>query len=96
MPGFVIPNVLFIGYPLVPWIGVMALGYALAEVYEWTPDRRRRFLVMAGAAAVVAFIVLRAVNGYGNTFPWSEQRTPVLTVASFLNLRKYRRPCSFC
>ena len=89
LPGFVIPNVLFVGYPLVPWIGVMALGYALADVYEWTPDRRRRFLLMAGAVAVVAFIALRAVNGYGNTFPWSEQRTPALTVASFLNLRKY-------
>ena len=89
VPGFFIPNVLFVGYPLVPWIGVMALGYALADVYEWTPGRRRKFLVMAGAAAVVAFIALRAVNGYGNTFPWSEQRTPALTVASFLNLRKY-------
>jgi uncharacterized membrane protein len=81
--------VLFVGYPLVPWIGVMALGYALADLYGWTPDRRRKFLVMAGAAAVVAFIALRAVNGYGNTFPWSEQRTSALTVASFLNLRKY-------
>ena len=89
VPGFVIPNVLFIGYPLVPWVGVMALGYALAEIYDWEPARRRRFLIAVGSALVVAFVALRAVNGYGNTFPWTPQRTAALTVASFLNLRKY-------
>lgn len=88
-PGFVIPNVLFIGYPLVPWIAVMSLGYCLADVYQWQPERRRRFLVGAGVAAVAVFVALRAFNGYGNTFPWAPQRTPALTVASFLNLRKY-------
>lgn len=88
-PGFAIPDVLFIGYPLVPWVAVMALGYALASVYQWEAGRRRRLLYIAGAAAVMLFIALRAVNGYGNTFEWSTQRTPALTVASFLNLRKY-------
>ena len=89
VPGFVVPNALFIGYPLVPWVAVMGLGYSLADVYAWTPERRRRWLLGVGAAAVLLFVVLRAVNGYGNGLPWSSQRTPALTVASFLNLRKY-------
>ena len=42
-----------------------------------------------GTGAVLLFVALRAFNAYGNTFPWTVQRTPALTVASFLNLRKY-------
>jgi uncharacterized membrane protein len=89
VPGFVIPGILFIAYPLVPWIGVMALGYLIADLYRWEASRRRRFLISCGAAAVGLFIVLRALNGYGNPGPWLPQRTEALTVASFLNVRKY-------
>lgn len=80
---------IFIGYPLIPWIGVMALGFALADVYRWDVDRRRRFLLRAGTAATLGFIVLRATNLYGDAQPWSTQPTGVMTVASFLNASKY-------
>ena len=89
VPGFVIPDILLVAYPLVPWVAVMALGVALARTYEWEAARRRRFLVIAGLAATALFVVLRAMNGYGNPVPWSGQRTPTLTVASFLNVLKY-------
>jgi uncharacterized membrane protein len=88
-PGFMVPNVLFIAYPLVPWVGVMALGYVLAAAYQWDANRRRRLLVTCGIAAVAMFVVLRALNWYGNPFPWSPQRTTALTIASFLNVLKY-------
>lgn len=88
-PGFAIPNVLLIGYPLVPWVAVMALGYTLAVLYHWDAARRRQWLIALGTGAVLLFLALRAFNAYGNTFPWTTQRTPGLTVASFLNLRKY-------
>jgi uncharacterized membrane protein len=88
-PGFVMPDVLFVGYPLIPWVAVMALGYLLADVYEWDEARRRKLLIGAGLAAIALFLVLRGLNGYGNTAPWSPQRTSGLTVASFLNVRKY-------
>lgn len=89
VPGFVIPGVLFVGYPLVPWFAVMALGYVLAGAFTWEAASRRRLFLILGIAAVALFIVLRGMNGYGNTFQWSEQRTLALTVASFLNVRKY-------
>lgn len=89
VPGFVVPGKLLVGYPLVPWVAVMALGWALAGVYEWDAARRRRFLIVAGLAATAAFVVVRALNGYGDPLPWQSQHTPGLTVASFLNARKY-------
>jgi uncharacterized membrane protein len=89
VPGFAIPGVLLVGYPLVPWFAVMCLGYLLARVYRWEPDRRRQFLLWSGVAATALFVLLRAMNGYGNPVPWSPQRTPGLTVGSFLNVLKY-------
>ena len=89
VPGFVVPNDFFVAYPLIPWIGVMALGFVLAGAYDWDVARRHQLLLVGGGAAVAAFVLLRAVNGYGDPLPWSPQRTPALTVASFLNVRKY-------
>lgn len=89
VPGFLWPGGLFIGYPLLPWVAVMAFGYSVAPVFAWPPDRRRRVLLQAGLGALALFVVLRALNGYGNPAPWRVQATPGLTLASFLNLLKY-------
>jgi uncharacterized membrane protein len=89
VPGFVIPGKLFVAYPLVPWFAVMALGYVLADVYSWDATRRRPFLIRSGLLITAGFIVVRYLNGYGNPFPWSPQRSPALTVAAFLNVLKY-------
>lgn len=83
LPGYVL-------YPLVPWIGVMAAGYALGTVYAWAPERRQRLLVQLGLALTAGFVVLRTVNLYGDPVPWTAQpRGAVFTVLSFLNTSKY-------
>jgi uncharacterized membrane protein len=82
-------TMVFVAYPLIPWIGVMALGYALGQVYEWASERRRRFLLIAGTAAVILFIILRWVNVYGDPSPWSVQERSGFTLLSFLNTTKY-------
>ncbi|MDP9267546.1 MAG: heparan-alpha-glucosaminide N-acetyltransferase domain-containing protein [Acidobacteriota bacterium] len=56
----------FVLYPLVPWIGVMALGFAFGEVLRRTPADRQRWTLRAGLIVTAAFIVLRATNIYGN------------------------------
>ena len=78
-----------VAYPLVPWIGVTAVGYALGRVMTWAPERRRAFLLRTGAALVVAFVALRALNLYGDPRPWAGQPSAVFTVLSFLNTTKY-------
>ena len=80
-------------YPLIPWIGVMAAGYAFGPVLLREPEERRRTLLGLGTVLVVAFLVLRAVNVYGDPQPWSAQATAGFTVLSFLNTTKY--PPSF-
>jgi len=83
------PHLVFVAYPLVPWIGVTAAGYALGRIFDWTPDRRRRWLFRAGVALAAAFVVLRAANVYGDPSPWRAQATSVRTLLSFLNATKY-------
>lgn len=89
----------FTGYPLVPWIGVMAVGYAMGALVL-RPDRRK-LLFYFGAGLTVAFFVLRGVNLYGNgalgalgglsdtVGPWKAQNTITLTVIAFFNTMKY-------
>jgi len=78
-----------VAYPLVPWVAVMALGYAAGRLYFWDPQARRRFLLAAGAAASLAFVAVRAWNAYGDPSPWSPQGSRLTTVLSFLNTTKY-------
>ena len=66
-------SVIFVAYPLIPWIGVMAAGYALGAVYTWDPERRRKWLLTAGIIATVFFVGLRASNLYGDQNPWVNQ-----------------------
>ena len=77
------------GYPVLPWIGLMAGGYCLGTVFEWDAYRRESFLVRMGLALAAAFVVVRAVNIYGDPLRWSHQVSPVFTVLSFLNVTKY-------
>jgi uncharacterized membrane protein len=80
---------LFVAYPLVPWIGVMAAGYALGGIYSWESQRRRKWLLRLGLALTMLFVVIRATNVYGDPQVWSAQPRPVFTVLSFLNVTKY-------
>lgn len=82
-------HTVFVVYPLVPWIGVTAVGYALGQIYAWDAERRRSFLLRVGIAASAAFVVLRAINVYGDPSRWTTQKTALFTALSFLNTSKY-------
>lgn len=88
VPGVVGGNV-FIGYPILPWIGVMALGYGLGQVFTLEPERRARILMLTGGAMIAAFLVLRGVNIYGDPRPWKVFAEPMRTALSFFNVSKY-------
>ena len=78
-------------YPLIPWIGVMALGYCLGDVYKKEADaqKRKRFLLLLGVASIALFIVVRYINVYGDPSKWTIQWSGTYTVLSFLNVTKY-------
>jgi uncharacterized membrane protein len=82
------------GYPLIPWVGVMAIGYGLGFVYGWEARKRRRLLASVGLACCVLFVLLRFLHAYGETQPWSAPATPLYTLLSFLNCTK--QPPSLC
>jgi uncharacterized membrane protein len=79
-----------ISYPLLPWIGLTALGYGLGAVFEEPAEVRDRILVLLGLLLVVGFVLLRLINAYGEPRPWSHSaRGSLYTVLGFLNLTKY-------
>ena len=91
-PGFLVAGPerwVLVAYPLVPWIGVMAAGYAFGRLYELDAQRRRRLLVIIGGVATALFIILRAINSYGDPSEWATQKNAVFTFLSFLNTTKY-------
>ncbi len=91
-PGFLFrgdEQVVLVAYPLIPWIGVTAVGYALGSVYLWDAARRRTFLLQLGLGLTGGFLVLRFINLYGDPSPWDSSFTGIRTLLSFLNTSKY-------
>lgn len=81
----------FVMYPILPWIGVMTLGYALGHLYQknFDPALRKKILLRLGLAAIFLFVALRFTNWYGDMDPWSTQANSAFTYLSFLNTHKY-------
>lgn len=84
-PGHVVASL----YPLIPWVGVMMLGYGAGEIMKSEPGKRDRVLLRGGLAMIAMFLILRGIDGYGDPSPWSAQATPVGSVLSFLRCSKY-------
>jgi uncharacterized membrane protein len=80
---------LFVAYPLIPWIGVMAAGYALGNLYLWGKERRRKWLLRLGLALILLFVMIRTTNVYGDPQVWKPEPSTVFTILSFLNVTKY-------
>jgi uncharacterized membrane protein len=63
----------FAGYPIVPWLAVVAAGFCCARVYRLDAERRRRILLRLGLGLTAAFVVIRAIDKYGDPAPWTTQ-----------------------
>jgi uncharacterized membrane protein len=78
------------GYPVIPWVGVMALGYCFGWIVAKTPKARQRISVLVGTASVGLFALLRFIHGYGDPGPGFERLgTLSHTVMSFFYVQKY-------
>ena len=77
-------------YPVLPWIGVIALGYVIGPWFRGSsaPEQRLQWLRRAGFAALALFALLRPVNGYGEK-PWAVEETALQTLMGLFNITKY-------
>ncbi|WP_259070073.1 DUF1624 domain-containing protein [Mucilaginibacter sp. X4EP1] len=78
-------------YAIIPWTGIMFLGFVFGKLYtpSFDAQKRKKILRFAGISTLVLFVVLRVINKYGDPNPWGIQRDGVYTVLSFLNVSKY-------
>lgn len=78
-------------YPVLPWIATMALGYCFGFMFHkgFDPVLRKRNLLILGFSSISAFLIIRAINAYGDPAPWSEQKNLLFTLMSFINVSKY-------
>lgn len=76
-------------YPVLPWIGIISIGYGLGPLFLWPPERRARALTALGLASLTLFALLRVANAYGDARLWKSYPDAVTTALSFLNVTKY-------
>ena len=76
-------------YPMLPWIGVVALGYGFGQVFLRPEPIREGIIRVAGYCALLILVVLRTINLYGDPVPWTIQSDALSTFQSFLNVSKY-------
>lgn len=93
------PNLIVL-YSVIPWIGVMAAGYAFGEILALEPARRRRLCLAIGLSAIGLFLLLRGFNLYGDPRPWHRpvpgpHGPGMPAFLSFLNTTKYPASLSF-
>lgn len=86
IPSF--PKTLVV-YPVLPWIGVMAAGYAVGPLFMRTREERRKILLRLGLASLGVFSILRFFHDYGDARPWAVQETWGNTILAFFNATKY-------
>ncbi len=79
----------FVAYPLLPWLGILLLGYWAGQLVEQPKDKRPRNVLRVGLGALALFGLLRFMNGYGDPAPWAVQKDALFTVLSFINVTKY-------
>jgi uncharacterized membrane protein len=95
-PGSVIQlnemHLVLVSYAILPWTGIMLLGYAAGKWYqqEVSVNQRKRYLTLTGIVLLTLFLLLRATNLYGDPAPWQYRQTDLYTLLSFLNVTKSR------
>ena len=78
-------------YPILPWVGVIVLGYCFGSLYnkEFHAPSRKKWLLYLGVGSLALFFIIRGINVYGDAASWSVQKNSTYTLLSFLNVTKY-------
>lgn len=84
------------GYPPIPWLGVMLVGFAAGKFFEFDELKRKSLFLKIGIASLILFVIIRAINIYGDAVPWTMQKNGLYTFLSFINVTKYPPSLLFC
>jgi uncharacterized membrane protein len=77
------------GYPPVPWLGILLIGFASGEIFSKAEYKRKNLFIKIGLGSLLLFVILRLINTYGDPSQWSSQKTGFFTFMSFINVTKY-------
>lgn len=81
---------LLILYPFLSWAGLMMTGYCFGRLFlKFEGTKRKKMLLWLGLGVLMFFIIIRAINVYGDPLHWSSQKTGLYTFFSFMNVQKY-------
>ncbi|NBP68600.1 MAG: DUF1624 domain-containing protein [Cytophagia bacterium] len=89
-------KVFVIGYPPIPWLGIMLLGFATGPLFGLPSEKLKSLFIKIGLSTLLLFFVVRFINIYGDSAPWSIQENGLLTFLSFMNVSKYPPSLVFC
>lgn len=85
-----------VGYPPIPWLGIMLVGFGAGKIVQQDIQRRKKLWLNLGLVSLILFSVIRFINRYGDGVQWSVQKNSLFTVLSFLNVSKYPPSLDYC
>lgn len=82
---------IIVKYPVLPWIGILSVGYWLGYLFSshCNPEKRMKVLLVLGFISIELFFMLRTANGFGDAAHWTNQKNTVYSLLSYLNVSKY-------
>lgn len=89
-------RVFVMGYPPVPWLGILLLGYGAGPLFRNSPEKRAAWFLRLGVGSLFLFLIGRFLNIFGDPAPWSNQKNGLFTFLSFINVTKYPPSLLFC
>jgi uncharacterized membrane protein len=89
-------KVFVMGYPPIPWFGIMSVGFACGHFFELAAEQRKKLFLNIGISSLLLFVTIRYMNIYGDSLQWSAQKDSLYTFLSFVNVTKYPPSLAFC
>ena len=88
-------RIFIMGYPPIPWLGILLTGFAAGRLFENMETKRKAIFLKLGLASLALFLIVRGINFYGDPVPWSSQKSSLYTFLSFMNVTKYPPSLAF-
>jgi len=85
-----------VGYPPIPWLGIILAGFWVGSIFNKTVESRKKLFLIIGFSSLLLFVLLRFINIYGDSFQWTTQKSYLFTFMSFINVTKYPPSLLFC